>query len=90
MLYAFDVLELDGEDRRGFLWVTPALPMGDCRKRLARLLGGFPEQSGKARRKRLPILGLVRSTPVATFRPVRKEPTGMGAVFFRHEQESVC
>jgi bifunctional non-homologous end joining protein LigD len=33
MLYAFDLLELDGEDLRG-------LPLGDCKKRLARLLGG--------------------------------------------------
>jgi bifunctional non-homologous end joining protein LigD len=33
MLYAFDVLELDGEDLR-------ALPLGDRKKRLARLLGG--------------------------------------------------
>jgi bifunctional non-homologous end joining protein LigD len=32
MLYAFDVLELDGEDLRG-------LPLGDRNKRLARLLG---------------------------------------------------
>jgi bifunctional non-homologous end joining protein LigD len=33
MLYAFDVLELDGEDLRG-------LPLGDRKKRLARLLSG--------------------------------------------------
>jgi bifunctional non-homologous end joining protein LigD len=33
MLYAFDLLELDGEDLRG-------LPLGDRKKRLARLLGG--------------------------------------------------
>jgi bifunctional non-homologous end joining protein LigD len=32
MLYAFDILELDGEDLR-------ALPLGDRKKRLARLLG---------------------------------------------------
>jgi bifunctional non-homologous end joining protein LigD len=32
MLYAFDLLELDGEDLRG-------LPLGDRRKRLARLVG---------------------------------------------------
>jgi bifunctional non-homologous end joining protein LigD len=32
MLYAFDLLELDGEDLRG-------LPLGDRKKRLARLLG---------------------------------------------------
>jgi bifunctional non-homologous end joining protein LigD len=32
MLYAFDLLELDGEDIRG-------LPLGDRKKRLARLLG---------------------------------------------------
>jgi bifunctional non-homologous end joining protein LigD len=32
MLYAFDLLEFDGEDLR-------ALPLGDCKKRLARLLG---------------------------------------------------
>jgi bifunctional non-homologous end joining protein LigD len=32
MLYAFDLLELDGEDLRG-------LPPGDRKKRLARLLG---------------------------------------------------
>jgi bifunctional non-homologous end joining protein LigD len=32
MLYAFDLLELDGEDLR-------ALPLGDRKKRLARLLG---------------------------------------------------
>jgi ATP-dependent DNA ligase len=32
MLYAFDVLELDGEDLRG-------LPLGDRKKRLARLVG---------------------------------------------------
>jgi bifunctional non-homologous end joining protein LigD len=31
MLYAFDLLELDGEDLR-------ALPLGDRKKRLARLL----------------------------------------------------
>jgi bifunctional non-homologous end joining protein LigD len=33
MLYAFDVLELDGEDLR-------ALPLSDRKKRLARMLGG--------------------------------------------------
>jgi bifunctional non-homologous end joining protein LigD len=33
MLYAFDLLELDGNDLRG-------LPLGDRKKRLARLLGG--------------------------------------------------
>ena len=33
MLYAFDLLELDGEDLRG-------LPLGDRKKRLARLLSG--------------------------------------------------
>jgi bifunctional non-homologous end joining protein LigD len=33
MLYAFDLLEFDGEDLR-------ALPLGDRKKRLARLLGG--------------------------------------------------
>jgi bifunctional non-homologous end joining protein LigD len=33
MLYAFDLLELDGEDLR-------ALPLSDRKKRLARLLGG--------------------------------------------------
>jgi bifunctional non-homologous end joining protein LigD len=33
MLYAFDLLELDGEDLRG-------LPLSDRNKRLARLLGG--------------------------------------------------
>jgi bifunctional non-homologous end joining protein LigD len=33
MLYGFDLLELDGEDLR-------ALPLGDRKKRLARLLGG--------------------------------------------------
>ena len=33
MLYAFDLLELDGEDLRG-------LPLGDRKERLARLLGG--------------------------------------------------
>jgi bifunctional non-homologous end joining protein LigD len=33
MLYAFDLLELDGADLR-------ALPLGDRKKRLARLLGG--------------------------------------------------
>jgi hypothetical protein len=33
MLYAFDLLELDGEDLR-------SLPLGDRKKRLARLLGG--------------------------------------------------
>jgi bifunctional non-homologous end joining protein LigD len=33
MLYAFDLLELDGEDLRG-------LPLADRKKRLARLLGG--------------------------------------------------
>jgi bifunctional non-homologous end joining protein LigD len=33
MLYAFDVLELDGEDLRG-------MPLSDRKKRLARLLGG--------------------------------------------------
>jgi bifunctional non-homologous end joining protein LigD len=33
MLYAFDLLELDGEDLRG-------MPLGDRKKRLARLLGG--------------------------------------------------
>jgi bifunctional non-homologous end joining protein LigD len=33
MLYAFDLLELDGEDLRG-------LPLSDRKKRLARLLGG--------------------------------------------------
>jgi bifunctional non-homologous end joining protein LigD len=33
MLYAFDLLELDGEDFR-------SLPLGDRKKRLARLLGG--------------------------------------------------
>jgi bifunctional non-homologous end joining protein LigD len=33
MLYAFDLLELDGEDLR-------ARPLGDRKKRLARLLGG--------------------------------------------------
>jgi bifunctional non-homologous end joining protein LigD len=33
MLYAFDLLELDGEDLR-------TLPLGDRKKRLARLLGG--------------------------------------------------
>jgi bifunctional non-homologous end joining protein LigD len=33
MLYAFDVLELNGEDLRG-------LPLGDRKRRLARLLGG--------------------------------------------------
>jgi bifunctional non-homologous end joining protein LigD len=32
MLYAFDLLEHDGEDLR-------ALPLGDCKKRLARLPG---------------------------------------------------
>jgi bifunctional non-homologous end joining protein LigD len=32
MLYAFDLLELDGEDLRG-------LPLGDRKKRLARLVG---------------------------------------------------
>jgi bifunctional non-homologous end joining protein LigD len=32
MLYAFDLLELDGEDLRG-------LPLGDRKKRLGRLLG---------------------------------------------------
>jgi bifunctional non-homologous end joining protein LigD len=32
MLYAFDLLELDGIDLRG-------LPLGDRKKRLARLLG---------------------------------------------------
>jgi ATP-dependent DNA ligase len=32
MLYGFDLLELDGEDLR-------ALPLGDRKKRLARLLG---------------------------------------------------
>jgi ATP-dependent DNA ligase len=32
MLYAFDLLELDGEGLR-------ALPLGDRKKRLARLLG---------------------------------------------------
>jgi bifunctional non-homologous end joining protein LigD len=32
MLYAFDLLELDGEDLR-------ALPLGDRKKRLARLVG---------------------------------------------------
>jgi bifunctional non-homologous end joining protein LigD len=32
MLYAFDLLELDGEDR--------GMPLGDRKKRLARLLGG--------------------------------------------------
>jgi bifunctional non-homologous end joining protein LigD len=32
MLYAFDLLELDGQDLR-------ALPLGDRKKRLARLLG---------------------------------------------------
>jgi bifunctional non-homologous end joining protein LigD len=32
MLYAFDLLELDGEDLR-------AMPPGDCKKRLARLVG---------------------------------------------------
>jgi bifunctional non-homologous end joining protein LigD len=35
MLYAFDLLELDGEDLR-------ALPLGDRKKRLARLLRGAP------------------------------------------------
>jgi hypothetical protein len=35
MLYAFDLLELDGEDLRG-------MPQGDRKKRLARLLGGPP------------------------------------------------
>jgi bifunctional non-homologous end joining protein LigD len=33
MLYAFDLLELDGEDLRG-------MPLGDRKKHLARLLGG--------------------------------------------------
>jgi bifunctional non-homologous end joining protein LigD len=33
MLYAFDLLKLDGEDLRG-------LPLSDRKKRLARLLGG--------------------------------------------------
>jgi bifunctional non-homologous end joining protein LigD len=33
MLYAFDVLELDGEDLR-------SLPLSDRKKRLARMLGG--------------------------------------------------
>ena len=33
MLYAFDLLELDGDDLRG-------LPLSDRKKRLARLLGG--------------------------------------------------
>jgi bifunctional non-homologous end joining protein LigD len=33
MLYAFDLLELDGDDLRG-------MPLGDRKKRLARLLGG--------------------------------------------------
>jgi bifunctional non-homologous end joining protein LigD len=33
MLYAFDLLELDGEDLRG-------MPLGDRKKRSARLLGG--------------------------------------------------
>jgi bifunctional non-homologous end joining protein LigD len=33
MLYAFDLLELDGEDVRG-------MPLGDRKKRLAKLLGG--------------------------------------------------
>jgi ATP-dependent DNA ligase len=33
MLYAFDLLELDDEDLRG-------LPLGDRKRRLARLLGG--------------------------------------------------
>jgi bifunctional non-homologous end joining protein LigD len=33
MLYAFDLLELDGEDLR-------TLPLGDRKKRLARLMGG--------------------------------------------------
>jgi bifunctional non-homologous end joining protein LigD len=33
MLYAFDLLELDGEDLRD-------MPLGDRKKRLARLLGG--------------------------------------------------
>jgi bifunctional non-homologous end joining protein LigD len=33
MLYAFDLLVLDGEDLRG-------LPLADRKKRLARLLGG--------------------------------------------------
>jgi bifunctional non-homologous end joining protein LigD len=32
MLYAFDLLELDGQDLRD-------LPPGDCKKRLARLMG---------------------------------------------------
>jgi bifunctional non-homologous end joining protein LigD len=32
MLYAFDLLELDGEDLRG-------LPLGDRKKRLAQLVG---------------------------------------------------
>jgi bifunctional non-homologous end joining protein LigD len=35
MLYAFDLLELDGEDLRD-------MPLGDRKKRLARLLGGRP------------------------------------------------
>ena len=33
MLYAFDLLELDGDDLRG-------TPLGDRKKRLAKLLGG--------------------------------------------------
>jgi bifunctional non-homologous end joining protein LigD len=33
MLYAFDLLELHGQDLRG-------MPLGDRKKRLARLLGG--------------------------------------------------
>ena len=53
MLYAFDLLELDGEDLRG-------LPLGDRKKRLARLLGGagvgivLSEHTDRGRRDDLP------------------------------------
>jgi hypothetical protein len=52
-LYAFDLLELDGEDLRG-------LPLSDRKKRLARLLGGrrlgivLRRPHGRRRRHHLP------------------------------------
>ena len=59
MLYAFDLLELNGEDLRG-------LPLGDRKKRLARLLVYVT----------LPPIGVVRSATANSF-SVMVRPSGL-------------
>jgi ATP-dependent DNA ligase len=58
MLYAFDVLELDGEDLR-------ALPLVDRKKRLARLLGRAPARHRAQRPYPTRTARCCSSTPAA-------------------------